>query len=179
MKKDGFIARVTVVQVMKEQLTLEDVTLVPSADYVNAYNARNKRMRLFGYLGIGLAAAGFLAAVAIDRFGAEPLYQNEFRPRQEVLEAVSIGRAGDGSTFTTQLGQQCYGDPDKCRTDARGIASNVGTLQALTWVMVGVGAAGAIAAAYCFIAGEDPNRYTGLVASMGPEGGTIGFAGHW
>jgi hypothetical protein len=179
VKKDGFIARVTVVSVQKEQLTLEDITLVPSADYVAAYNAKNKRLRIFGYAGIALAAVGFLSAVLIDRFGAEPLYQNQFKPRQDVLEAVSIGRAGDGSTFTSQVTQDCYQDQEKCRSDARGIASSIGTMQALTWVMVGVGAVGVAAAAWCFLTGEDPNRYAQLVAAASPQGGTIGLLGHW
>lgn len=179
VKKDGFISRVTVVQVQKEQLTLEDVTLVPSADYVAAYAQRNKRLRIGGYLGIAVAAAGFLSALAIDRLGAEPLYQNQFKPRQEVLEAVAIGRAGDGSAFTTKVTRDCYADQETCRGEARGIASSISTMQALTWAAVGVGAAGLVVAAYCFVSGEDPNRYAQLVASLSPDGGTIGLVGHW
>lgn len=179
VKKDGFISRVTSVTVQRDQLTLEDVTLVPSADYVAAYEARNKRLRLGGYIGIGVAAAGFLSAVIIDRFVAESMYQSQFKPRQEVLEAVASGRGGDGSTFISDTQRDCFGDQDACRTRARELASSINTMQILTWVMVGVGAAGVAAAAYCFVSGEDPNRYAQLVASVTPGGGSIGLVGHW
>ncbi len=179
VKKDGFISRVTVVKVERDQLTLEDVTLVPSADYVAAYEARNKRLRLGGYAGIAVAAAGFLGAVIIDRAIAEPMYQNEFKPRQQVLDAVSSNRAGDGSGFTTELTQTCFGDQESCRTRARELASSINALQIATWVAVGVGAAGLAVAAYCFVSGEDPNRYAQLVASVIPGGGSIGVVGHW
>ena len=180
VKKDGFISRVTVVTVRKDQLTLEDVTLVPSADYVAAYEARNKRLRLGGYIGIGVAAAGFLAALIIDRGVAEPMYQNQFKPRQEVLEAVATGRAGDGSFFIGDVQQECFGDTDACRTRARELSSSISTMQILTWVFVGVGAAGVVGAAYCFVSGEDPNRYAQLVAGITPGGGgSIGLVGHW
>ena len=179
VKKDGFISRVTVVKVQRDQLTLEEVTLVPSADYVAAYEARNKRLRLGGYLGLGVAAAGFLSALIIDRFVAEPMYQNQFKPRQEALEAVSSGRSGDGSFFVSDEQRDCFGDQDACRTRSRELASSLNTLQAVTWVMVGVGAVGLAAAAYCFVSGEDPNRYAQLVAGITPGGGSIGLVGHW
>ncbi len=179
VKKDGFIARVTVVSVQREQLTLEDVTLVPSADYVAAYNARNKRLRAGGYVAIGIAAAGFLSAVLIDRLVAEPKYQNEFKPRQEVLEAIATGRAGTGDGLIGMVRQDCFAAPDQCRDEARALSSTINTMQILTWVMAGVGAAGVAAAAYCFVSGEDPNRYAQLVASVTPSGGSIGLVGHW
>lgn len=179
IKKDGFIARVTVASVAKDQLTLEDVTLVPSADYMAAYNAKNKRLRIGGYVAAGLAVASFVTAVLLDRVGAEPKYQNDFKPRQEVLEAVSIGNANP-TAFTTQIQQECLANQETCRTEARSAASTIQGLQIATWVMVGVGAAAVVAAAYCFLAGEDPNRYAQLVASILPEGGgTVGLVGHW
>lgn len=178
VKKDGFISRVTVVTVQRDQLALEDVTLVPSADYVAAYNARNGRLRLGGYIAAGVAVAGFLSAVLIDRLIAEPKYQDQFKPRQEILEAVAAGRAGNGDGLFG-VRAECFGDQVKCRDDARALASSIQTMQIVTWVMVGVGAAGAAAAAYCFVAGDDPNRYAQLVASVTPTGGSIGLVGHW
>jgi hypothetical protein len=178
VKKDGFISRVTVTQVQKEQLTLEDVTLVPSADYVAAYNARNKRLRLGGYIAIGAAVAGFGTALLLDRAIAEPLYQNEFRPRAEVLAAVANGTAGDGKSFQNQQAA-CFNDQAKCRQEAQGLGSQVSTLTTASWVMVAVGAVGVAGAVYCFISGEDPGRYAQLVASIFPNGGSIGLAGRF
>ncbi|MBL8957687.1 MAG: PEGA domain-containing protein [Myxococcaceae bacterium] len=178
VKKDGFISRVTVVSVQREQLTLEDVTLVPSADYVAAYNARNRRLRVGGYVAVGIAAASFVSAVLIDRLIAEPKYQTEFKPRQEILESIASGRAGNGDGLFG-VRQECFANQDQCREDARQMASSINTLQILTWVMVGVGTAGVAGAAYCFVSGEDPNRYAQLVASVTPSGGSIGLVGHW
>ena len=50
-----------------------------------------------------------------------------------------------------------YADPDTCRTTARNLAASISTMQVVSWVMVTVGAAGTIAAAYCFLAGLDPD----------------------
>jgi hypothetical protein len=178
VKRDGFISRVTTATVKKDQLTLEDVTLVPSADYVASYQARNRRMRIGGLAAAGASVAAFVVAIILDRAIAEPTHVNEFKPRRDVLEAISIGTAR-ADLFTTRIQQECFADPVACREQARAAGDTVSTMQIASWVMVGVGLAAAAGAAYCFIAGEDPNRYAQLVASLMPGGGSIGLVGHW
>jgi hypothetical protein len=179
VKKDGFETRLSTVVVRKGQLTVEDVTLVPSADYVSAYKQRNGRLRRVGYAGIAVAVAGIAAALTLDRVFAENLFQQEFRPRQEVLEAVGAGRAVDGTAFTSEIGRKCFSNQEECRVQAQKVSQQISVLQAASWVSVGVAVLGAVGAAYCFISGEDPNRYAQLVAAVTPSGGSIGLVGRW
>lgn len=179
VKKDGFETRLSTVVVKKGQLTVEDVTLVPSADYVSAYKQRNGRLRIVGYAGIAVAVAGIAAALTLDRVFAENLFQKEFRPRQEVLEAVGSGRAVDGTGFTSTIGQQCFSNQDECRVQAQKVSQQISVFQAASWASIGVAVLGAVGSAYCFISGEDPNRYAQLVAAVTPSGGSIGLVGHW
>jgi hypothetical protein len=165
IKKDGFIARVTVTTVRKEQLTLEDVTLVPSADYVAAYNARNKRLRIGGFAATAVAVVALVVGIGLDRGVAENTYQNDFKPRQAVLQAVSSGTAS-AAAFPSGVQNACFIDQAGCRTQAQGDAAAINGLQIAAWTLVGLAGVAAIAAAYCFISGDDPSRYSQLVASL-------------
>jgi hypothetical protein len=178
VKKDGFIARVAVVVVRRDQLTLEDVTLVPSADYVHAYEARNKRLRLGGYIASALAVVSLAVGIGLDRGAAESTYQNDFKPRQTVLQAVASGTASSAA-FPSGVANDCFNDISGCRTKAQGDIATVNGLQIAAWTLVGVAAVAAVGAAYCFISGEDPNRYAQLVASLFGAGSSPPLAGVW
>src|SRR5581483_9928281 len=107
--------RLTVTTVQREQLTLEDVTLVPSADYVAAYQARNKRLRIGGYVAAGLAIVALGAGIALDRGFAESTYQNDFKPRQAVLQAIASGTASAQAFATSPVQSDCYANQMQCR----------------------------------------------------------------
>ena len=178
IKKDGFIARVTQTTVRKDQLTLEDVTLVPSADYVQAYNARNKRLRLGGYIAAAVAVVSLGIGIGLDRGVAESTYQNDFKPRQSVLQAVASGSA-TAAAFPSGVAQDCFNDQSGCRTKAQGDVASINGLQIAAWVLVGVAAVAVVAAAYCFISGEDPSRYAQLIASLSGNGSSPGPLAAW
>lgn len=178
VKKDGFISRLITVTVEKDQLSMQDVTLLPSSDYAQAYQARNGRMRLGALIATGVAVAGFAGALVLDRVGAEGMYQNQFLPRQRVLEAVSRSSGGfDASGLTNNVERECAANLDQCRKDAQGASSSMATMQAASWALVGVGAVAAGFATYFWVSGENPGRYTQLVAGIAPGGASIGLAG--
>jgi hypothetical protein len=179
VKKDGFIARVTVANVSKEQLTLEDITLVPSADYMAAYNAKARKMRIGGFVATGAAAVALAIGIGLNAGAAESKYQNDFKPRQAVLQAVASGTA-TAAAFPSGVGADCFANQADCRTKANADAASINGMQVASWVLIGVAGVAAVAAAYCFISGDDPGRYTNLVASLLPGGsGLTGLANWW
>jgi hypothetical protein len=179
VKKDGFIARVTVTNVSKDQLALEDITLVPSADYVQAYNARNKTRRIGGIAAIAVGVVALGLGIGLNAGVAEGVYQNDFKPRQAVLQAVASGTA-TATAFPSGVGADCFANQADCRTKAQGDVASINGISVASWVLIGVAGVAAVAAAYCFISGDDPGRYANLVASLLPGGsGLPGLASWW
>ncbi len=180
VKKDGFITRLMNVTIEKDQLSVQDVTLLPSSDYAQAYQQRNSRMRLGAWIATGVAIAGLGSAILVDRVVAEGQYQNEFLPRQRVLEASSRGSNNfDASGLTHPTEVKCAANLDACRKDAQTASSTVTTLQATSWALVGVGAVAAGFATYLWVSGDNPGRYTQLVAGVTPGGASVGLAGQF
>lgn len=179
VKKDGFIARVTVTNVSKDQLALEDITLVPSADYVQAYNARNKTRRIGGIAAVAVGVVALGLGIGLNAGVAESVYQNDFKPRQAVLQAVASGTA-TAQAFPSGVGADCFQNQADCRTKAQGDVASINGISVASWVLIGVAGVAAVAAAYCFISGDDPGRYANLVASLLPGGsGLPGLASWW
>jgi hypothetical protein len=180
VKKDGFIARLLNVTIEKDQLAVQDVTLLPSADYAQVYQQRNGRMRLGAWIATGVAIAGIGSAILVDRVVAEGIYTNQFAPRQRVLEAVSRSSGGfDPSGLTNAVEVQCAANLDQCRKDGQAASASMTTMQATSWALVGVGAVAAGFATYFWVSGENPGRYTQLVAGVSPGGASIGLAGQF
>ncbi len=178
VKKDGFVARVVTTQVTKGELQIEDVALVPSADFATAYKERNQKMRLGAYIASGAAVAALAAAVIVDRAVAEPRYQKEFLPRQRALTAIYQGGGSvDANSFTDPTERACSADPTACRAELGQIGSGLTTLQVVSWALVGVTAVSAGFATYFWLSGDNPNRYAQVVGMITPEGGTVGVVG--
>lgn len=179
VRKDGFIAQARSVKIQPDQLTIEELELLPSADYAEAYRLRHGRLRVGAYLATGLAVAALAGAFAIDQGLTEPAYQKEFLPRRYALEGTLLGSvrpaqlAGDPSFVAAY--NQCGASPETCAREADELRGRISTQQWVTGGLAGVGVLAAGAAAYLWITGEDPNRYANLVASVG-AGGAPSFA---
>ena len=148
IEKAGFVTWQKDVQVQPGQVTEERVTLVPSPDFIAQYESRQRKLRLGAWISTGVAVAGLAGAVyyAVD---ANRKYGNESTPgtflyaRSKVAQGVLV----DPVTGTDYLAQ------------ANSLKSSVQQSEKLTWLFGGIGAAGAVAATWFWIAGEPPDRY--------------------
>ena len=172
VRKDGFIAQLRPVRVEPAQLAVEEVRLAPSPDYADAYKARHRRSRVGAWLLSGVAVGALGGAVFMDR-SVERRYQEEFLPMQSAL----LGTGGDGYLGNARVRyDQCLSDGRAgCTATFNGTSSAIRRDQGLTMGLLGVGLAAGGVATYLWLTGEDPNRYSRLVAAPSFGNGT-GFA---
>ncbi len=166
VRKDGFVSQLRTLRVQAGQLTVEEVTLAPSADYAEAYRERHGRLRIGAYLTTALAVAALGSAIAIDRAATEPTYQREFLPRQSGLRGEYLPEALAGDSRAEGVRQQCVLTPAACRAELQKLEGSLRAQQIATWSLAVVGVAAAGTSTYLWLSGKDPNRYTGLVASL-------------
>jgi len=149
VEKQGFVAWQKDVQVEAAKVVQEEVPLVPSPDFVRAYEARQRRLRTGAWVSTGVAVVGLAGAIALQA-SASSLYGNESTPgtflydRQRVQAGILIENGVD------------------LRAEATSLQSDIQTRETWSYVSLGVGAVAAVAATYFWVAGEDPNRYAGF-----------------
>ncbi len=150
VEKKGFVSYQKDVQVESGKVVEEHVTLVPSPDFVKDYESRQKKIRLGAWISTGVAVAGIATAVALQ-VNANSLYGNESTPGTFLYDRARL-----------QAGVEVQGGVD-LRAEANKLKSDIETRQTMSYVAMGLGGVAAIAATYFWIAGEDPNRYSGFV----------------
>jgi hypothetical protein len=180
VRKDGFISQAQPVRIEPDQVKVTDLTLVPSPDYATAYHERYGRLRTGAWIASGVAAASLVSALLISR-RTDSLYDNDFRPRQQLLQAELGGSQAVPDNVKTNAHAQaiwnaCSTNPQSCRTTAEDLQSSIKLRQGVTVGLVGLGVVSAGAAAYLWLTGKDPNRYSGLVAGIVATDTTKGFA---
>jgi len=183
VRKDGFIAQVRTVRILPDQVNTEEFSLVPSADYAEAYRDRHGRQRTGAIIFTGVAVAGIGGAVLVDRLFTEPTYQRKFLPLKESADGVVASKLPSQIRNDPELYglyTQCGLQPADCQET---LASLRGQLFATQLTTVGLAAVGVIAtgvASYLWISGKDPNRYANVVAtvSVGREPGLV-VMGHF
>lgn len=176
LRKDGFISQLTPVRIEPSQTRVEDVQLVPSPDYAEAYRQRHGRLRVGAWISTAVAVGALGGALVLDRT-TDAAFQSEFLPRKLALSG------GD----TSKLSPAQYGVFQSCMTaqratcseQASALSSQLAVQQYLTWGLVGLGAIATGTASYLWLTGEDPNRYTKLVTgvSVGPGSATVALSG--
>lgn len=186
--KNGFITQFKPTEIRHNETTVEDIRLVPSPDYIDAYLAKAKRMRMGAWISLGAAVAFALGAVIVDRAATEPAYSQEFLPRAKALSAPADVMANETSraTLAATLG---FVDDPKSQNDAYDVfvgcpsdlaachaaaTEKKNTVQVLQGVTIGLAAAAVLTgalSAYFFIAGEDPTKYTRFSFMPLPSGG--------
>jgi hypothetical protein len=195
--KDGFITQFRPIVVSLNETTMEDVRLVPSPNYIDAYQQRNKRLRTGAWITTGAALVLAAGAILIDRLWAEPTYQNEFLLRQRGLRAGGAGgdqgdwrRSGsesglDGARLETYLSCADEGSGNTMGTTCLDQATSIrNTIQVAQGLTIGLAAAAVLTAAlsvYFWVAGEDPNKYSRLSFGFSPnrDGGSFALTGQW
>ncbi len=149
VEKQGFVVAQKDVQVESGKLVQEEVALVPSPDFVRAYESRQHKLRAGAWISTGVAVAGFAGAIALQAT-ASSLYGNESTPGTFLYD-----RARLQTGTTTENGVDL-------RAEAASLQSTIHTRETWSYVSVGIGAVAAVAATYFWIAGDDPNRYAGF-----------------
>jgi hypothetical protein len=146
VEKDGFVAWQRELRIEPGQVAEERVLLVPSPDFVQAFEARQRRLRLGAWISTGVAAAGVAGAVLLQADAAR-LYGSESTPGTFLYDRRRL-----------QDGVAVEGGVD-LRTQADSLKRSIEQRERLSWVAAGAGVAGAVAATWLWIAGEDPERY--------------------
>jgi len=187
IRKDGFIAQTRAVRIEPNQTRVEDVDLVPSPDYAAAYHDKNGRLRIAAWVASGVAVLAIGATIWLE-VDLHNTYNNDFYPYQQWL----LGAAGGSQTKPPSVANNptasanwdaCTAQGVKyCTTQANNGKNSVQTLQ---WVAAGtavVAVAATGVAIWLWVSGKDPNRYTDVVAGVGPtaKGGVaFALAGHF
>lgn len=149
VEKQGFVSFQKDVQIEAGKVAEEKAALVPSPDFVRAYESRQRKLRTGAWISTGVAAAGITAAVILQ-VSAAGLYGNESTPGTFLYDRR---RLQDG--IVTEGGVDLS-------AQAASLKSRIETRQTWSYVAGGVGAAAAVAATWLWIAGDDPNRYAGF-----------------
>lgn len=141
VEKQGFVAWQKDVQVEPGKVVEERATLVPSPDFIREYESKQGKLRIGAWVATGVAVAG--AAVAVwGQVDASRLYGNESTP----------------GTFLYARAKLLDGD-ESFRDEANRLKSDIEQRQLVSALGAGVAGAGAVAAAWFWIAGDDPDRY--------------------
>lgn len=182
VRKDGFISQSVPVRIEHDQVRVQDVVLVPSPDFAEAWKERHGRLRLGAYIATGVAVAALSGGILLDRLSTQPKYDNEFSPRQQWLKA----QAGTGSQAmpaeiasnpaAAAIWTGCGSAPADCAQQATDLQGQIKLQQGITVGLLGLGVVAAGTATYLWLTGKDPNRYSGLVAGVASDGKTSGFA---
>jgi hypothetical protein len=141
VEKQGFVSWQKDVQIEAGKVLEESASLVPSPDFIQAYESRQRKLRVGAWAATGVAVAGVALAVW-GQVDANRLYGNETTP----------------GTFLYARRKLLDGD-ESFRAEATSLKSDVEQRQLLSAIGAGVGGGAAVAAAWLWIAGEDPDRY--------------------
>lgn len=138
VSKKGFVDWVRTVQVDPKQTRMEDVTLIPSAVFIEDYEGRTASMRRWAWITL----ATFVALEA----GAAGLRTYTFIEYDPIEDDYAAGNYGN-------LTQNEYYDKYRSDMDRAEIMDYAALSMAIAGVAVG------IVSAYLFLEGEDPDRY--------------------
>jgi TolB-like protein len=175
VRKDGFIAATKPVRIEPEQVTLEEVALVPSPDYAEAWKLRHGRLRVGAYIATASAVGALAGAYLLDR-GVEVQYQGEFLPRRYGLSGADLPGAYEADPAAQGFYEECRGEGRQgCLAAMEPLAQSLAVRQWFAMGLLGVGAVATGVSGYLWLTGEDPNRYARLVATVtpGPEPGFV------
>lgn len=149
LEKQGFVSFQKDVQIEAGKVVEERATLVPSPDFVRAYESRQRKLRAGAWISTGVAAVGLVSAAVLQTSAAR-LYGSESTPGTFLYDRRRL-----------QDGIEVEGGVN-LRAEASSLRSRIETRQTWSYVAGGVGAAAAVAATWLWIAGDDPGRYAGF-----------------
>lgn len=166
VEKEGFTAVQKQVRVTPDQVVEETIRLMPSPDFIDAYERKQWALRIGAFTALGVAVAGFAT------FG---IMQGQAR------DQYGTGAVGETNTFLSARGALISEENEANRTAAENIASEIRTKLLVSYVGIGFGLAATVTTFVLFLVGEDPNRYQSYrgpraTAWLTPNGGGGGFA---
>ncbi|HVE86875.1 MAG TPA: PEGA domain-containing protein [Myxococcales bacterium] len=147
VEKAGFITAQKEIKVLPNELAQHTVTLVPSPDFIRDYEGRAGAMRTGAWIASGVGVAA-LAAGVVFQVRAGALYGSADQPGTFAYERSKL-----------LAGIEVEGDVDH-RYLAQSLGAQIDRAELYSYVGFGAGAAAALGAAYFWIAGEDPGRYS-------------------
>jgi hypothetical protein len=167
IEKEGFTAVQKQVRVTPDAVVEESVRLMPSPDFIDAYERKQWTLRIGAFTAMGVALASFatfgiLQGQARDQYGTG-----------------AVGESPD--KFLTARARLIENETEENRRAAERIAADINTRLAISYVAVGLGLATAATSVVLFFVGEDPNRYQSYrgpraTAWLSPQGGGGAFA---
>ncbi|OGQ77772.1 MAG: hypothetical protein A2289_18995 [Deltaproteobacteria bacterium RIFOXYA12_FULL_58_15] len=138
VEKEGFIVYKSDLEIREKKTTTLNARLIPSAQYVSAYEDEARLWRNMAWLGFAVGAAGTVATVAL---------------------AVSAGAKADEVNQDIEAFNAQVERPSAQRRDLGETQKAVATLDALTLVSAGVALAGFGTGTFFWTWGDDPDRY--------------------
>lgn len=168
VEKNGFTAFRKDIRVAPDEVTTEDVRLVPSPDTAAEYEKNAKRLRVLAYVATGVAVAG-AATFAVAQVRSTAIYGDPTTPGTFQFHRAALLRGVETE------------DGVDHRTEANALKAQLETWQAVSWVGIGATIVGAAAAVVLFVVGDPPGKYEAFgnkvaVQLLAGPGG-VGLAG--
>jgi TolB-like protein len=139
VEKAGFITYSEDIAVPNKQVLAKNVALVPSNDFIDAYEGRAKKMRTGAWITSGVALAGVATAVIFNQLSSST--ESKF--------------AAANASYKLSASDADY-------QAMKDLSSKGNSQVLLARIGLGVGAAALAAATYFWVAGDDPRRYEGF-----------------
>ncbi|MBL8920178.1 MAG: PEGA domain-containing protein [Myxococcaceae bacterium] len=149
IEKAGFTSVQKQVRVAPDQVTEESIRLVPSPDFIDAYEKKQWGLRIGAFIATGLAVAG-IATFAVMQGQAQASYGDPSCP---------AGAGGLPTCFAGLRASLVSMEDASVRQAAEAMRNRINSQLAISYVAGGVGLASAVAATVLFLIGDDPNRY--------------------
>lgn len=142
IEKEGFTAVQKQVRVAPDQVTEEAVRLMPSPDFIEAYEKKQWGLRVGAFIAAGVAVAG-IATFGVMQGQAQAAYGDPSQP----------------SSFAGLRSSLVSMEDPEVRKKAEDLRNQINSQLAISYVAGGVGLASAVTATVLFLIGEDPNKY--------------------
>lgn len=139
--KKGFVDWAKEIEITPEETQTVEITLIPSAEYIEAYESKHGSLRTWAWITSGSAAAFGAAALGLFLYADQSYFPNEVEPYRK--DCIEQGRSCPQSLR------------DKVEANGTTYDRMIYTVYALDALFV----LAAGAALYCWLAGEDPDRY--------------------
>ena len=168
VEKAGFVAYSEDISVPNRQVLAKNVALVPSTDFIDGYESHAKKMRVGAWITSGLAVAAIGTAAAL----------NNWSSRTETAFTAAKNSYAQSNSLS---------DYNHMKT----LSSQGSTQVALARIGLGVGVAAVAAAAYFWVAGDDPHKYesfkeapaapakSSILVDPAGRGAALAFAGRF
>ncbi len=141
LEKDGFVAWQKEVRIVADKLTEESVRLVPSPDFIAAWESKQRKLRAGALATTAVAVASIVTAIAL-----------------ESRSAALYGATDNDGSFLGLRTKVANGDEEK-RDQLNQVRAQISNYQTVSAVFIGAAAAAAVTAVVFWLLGEDPNRY--------------------